>query len=427
MAGQTSGVGLNKPNSLSQMGVSSGLLRTAWANDIYMESLQQEPFFNSAGLIEVVKIGTEGYQMPNKIFMNVTPSGKDGKGARDVILSFCKSLQGTGRFGNAEGQLGQEERINLKYAKFYANDWSHAVSGESFGIDFRELTPYQIYLKAKPLLAQWFGELNGYFAREATCQTRSLNLTKSPISLSQPLNPNWYVPGVATASQPAYKVSAAVHENLVGAALAGVVDANCHLTIPNLMKISDFAHDKYIKQMNVMGYDVHCLCVHPDEYRYLLDPSNSLSWGKYWVDAAALNNDLNKLFPGMLGVINESLVVMRDRRSPTITLSGTSADYTFTFGYLKPGRNDTRATARVANVNFNANLLYGANALAKFEPEMPHYEEQYDEYDKYYGVGYFGAFAWQLPIWDIDTPADSPSLTTQSEGSMMVPTSRYNV
>ena len=79
MSGTTSGVGLHKPNALAQMGVDTGLLRTAWANDIYMESLQHEPFFNAAGLIEVVKIGTDGYQMPNKIFMNVTPSGKDGK------------------------------------------------------------------------------------------------------------------------------------------------------------------------------------------------------------------------------------------------------------------------------------------------------------------------------------------------------------
>jgi hypothetical protein len=419
--GQTIGVGIQKPNNLSAQGVSGGLLRTAWANDIYMESLQHEPFFNAAGLIETVKVGNDGYQIPTKAFMNVTPSGKDSKAARDVILSFCKSLSGTGRFGNGEAQLEHEEQIALKYAKFYSNDWSHAVSGESFGIDFRELTPYQIYIKAKPLLAQWFGELNGYFAREALCETRCLNLTKSPVSLSQPLNPNWYIPSVATANQPAYAVDANTLEQRVGNLLAGTTAANMHLTIPELLKLSDYANDKYIKQMNINGYDVHCLLVHPDEYRYLLDPSNSTSWGKYWVDAAALNNDLNKVIPGMLGVINESLVVIRDRRCPTIALGGTSGTWAAALGYMKPGRNDTRATGRTSNVHFNANMLLGANCLAKYEPETPHYEEQYDEYDKYYGVGYFGAFSWQIPIWDVDTPKD---WTAQQESSMIVPTQR---
>lgn len=417
----TFGVGITKPSNLATQGVDSGLLRTAWANDIYMESLQHEPFFNAAGLIETVKVGNDGYQIPQKCFMNVTPSGKDGKAARDVVLSFCKALSGTGRFGNSERQLGNEEQIQLKYAKFYGNDWSHAVSGESFGIDFRELTPYEIYQKAKPLLAQWFGELNGYFARESLCQTRCTNLTKSPVSLSQPLNPNWFIPGQSTANQPTYKVAPSLLEQEVGNYLGSVTSANCHLTIPRLLTLSDYANDAYIKQMNINGYDCHILLVHPDEYRYLLDPSNDNSWSKYWIDAAALNNDLNKVIPGMLGVIGESLIVVRDRRAPTLTLSGASSSYSTSFGYLKPGRNDTRATARVANTNFNMNMLLGANCLAKYEPEMPHYEEQYDEYDKYYGVGYFGAFSWQLPIWDVDTPTNT---SAQQESSMMVPTQR---
>jgi hypothetical protein len=417
----TFGVGLQTPNNLATQGVDTGLLRTAWANDIYMESLMQEPFFNSAGLIETVKVGNDGYQIPQKAFMNVTPSDKNGKAARDIVLSFIKSLSGTGRFGNGERLLGNEEQMVLKYASFYANDWAHAVSGESFGIDFRELTPYQIYEKAKPLLAQWFGELNGYFAREALCETRCLNLSKAPMSLTQPLNPNWYIPSVASSSQPEYSATAAVLEQNVGNLLNTTTSTNMHLTIPRLLSLSDYAHDQYIKEMNVAGYNVHVLCASPDEYRRLIDPNETNSWAGYWNTSAALVNDLNKVIPGVVGVIGESLVVMRDRRAPTLTLGGASSDWSLTFGYMKPGRNDGRATGRTANTHFNLNPLLGANCLAKYEPEMPHYENQYDEFGKYYGVGYIGAFSWQIPIWDVDTSTDT---SAQQESSIIVATQR---
>lgn len=416
----TFGVGIVKPNNLATQGVDTNLLRTAWANDIYLESLQVEPLFNSNALTEVIKVGNDNVMLPSKVFMNVTPAGENGKAARDIVLSFTKSLSGTGRFGNSERLLGNEEQIALKFAKFFANDWAHAVSTETFGIDYREVSPYKIYEKARPLLAQWFGELNGLFARQAFNETRSENLTKSPISLTQPLNPNWYVPGVSTASQPTYDSTAATFENNVGDVLATATAANAHFTVPELLQLADYAQDNYVKQFNSNGFSGYILYVASDEYRRLIDPATTNSWASFWKDAAAIQ-DIDKVIPGAVGMIGESIIVARDRRASTLTLGGTSADRTFTFGYLRPGRNDGRATGRTDNTHFNMNVLMGENCLAKYEPEAPHYEEQVDEYGRYQGVGYIGACAWQIPIWDVDTPTDT---SAQQESSIVVPTQR---
>ncbi len=414
----SAGVGIVMPNSLSDQGVSTGLLRQAWANQIYVEALQQEPFFNSPALGEQIKVGASETVLPKKVILNVTPTGPNSKANRKVTLQFLKALSGTGRFGNAEVQLGYEEQLALKYAQFYANDWSHAVSGEAYGIDFRELSATSIFNHIRPSLARWKAELDGYFFRSAIVETRSPNLAKAPLSLTQPLNPNWYLPGAS--SQPAYSATAATLEENIGAALAAVTAGDNVFNVRRLLAFADELRDNYIKPVVIGGKECYMLCLHPDEIRYNIDPSRSDSWAKYWVDAAALSDE-HKVVPGVVGMVGDSIVCVRDQRCPTATLSGTSADYTITAGYMKPGRNDGRATGRTSNIHFNLNYVLGEAALGKYESEAPHYEEQQDEYKKIYGVAYAGAFGVALVNWDIDTPTDS---SIQSEGCYIAATQR---
>jgi hypothetical protein len=415
----SAGVGIIKPASLSDQGVDSGLLREAWANQIYLESLQQEPLFNSPDLMEEIEVGDKPMALPKKIVMNVTPTGQNWKANRKVTLQFLKALSGTGRFGNAETQLGYEEQMQLKYSQFYSNDWSHAASGEAYGIDFRELSATQIYNYIRPLLAQWKAELDGYFYRSAIVETRSPNLAKAPLSLTQPLNPNWFLPGLDTTSQPAYSATAATLEDNVGAAMASVTATDNVFNVRRILTLADYLRDNYIKPVTIAGKQVYLLCLHPDEVRYNIDPSRSDSWAKYWIDSAALQA-VDKVVPNVVGQIGD-IICVRDQRAPTATLSGTSADYTISTGYLLPGRNDGRATGRTANVHFNLNYVLGENAIGKYESEVPHYEEQYDEYKKIYGIAYTGAFGCALCNWDLDTQTDS---SIQSEGTYICATQR---
>ncbi len=296
-------VQVKDPLTLAGMDVDAGLLREAWASEIYLEALLVEPLLNNPTLTADIGPGNDGQKVPEKIFMNVSMGVADAKGVRDIVLSFLKALSGTGLFGrNTSDQAGAEEQMVLKYCKFFSNDWSHAVASETFGIDFRELSPYEIYVKAKPLLAQWLGELDGLFARQALNETRSQNLTDAPVSQTQPINPNVWIPE-ATDPTPTYNGDPDNYEDNVVTALASgnVTAANCHFTIGNLLELSDHGADIYIKPMAIGGYDVYLLMMHPDEYRRMINPATTASWAAFYKDVAA-TSDIAAAVPGAMGI-----------------------------------------------------------------------------------------------------------------------------
>lgn len=417
----TSGVSMLKASSLSGLSVSTGLLRTFYSADIDMESVQFS-FFSTKDLINEVAPGETPQALPlGKIIMDITPEGKDGKASRYVRKQFIKSLQGTGRYGDSEGLLGNEEQPTIKYMTGYANDWKHGVPTEQFGINAREMSPTKLYEKSNKLLAQWRGEQYDYACHEALCSTVPTLLTKSPISLSQPVNPNWYLPSVAKASQPKYAATSATMTDNVGVALKAATAANMHLTVTRLLALSSWAQGQYIQKIPIPGQNRkgYILLVHPDDFDYMVDPANSGSFASYWVTAAALQ-DTAKVIPYDMAMVRDVLCI-RDERAPTLAISGSASSYTLSFGYLKMGRVDTRATGTTANTHFNVNILLGENALWKYVAEEMHYEDQLDEYKEFKNIGLFGAYGVGIPKYDLDTGTDT---SMQQESSIIVPTQR---
>jgi hypothetical protein len=411
-----------KAASLSGLGVSSGLLRTAYSADIELESVQYS-FFAKKELINVVgPNGGEPQALPqDKIIMDLTPEGKDGKAARYVRKQFIKSLSGAGREGDGQGLLGHEEQPTIKYMTAYCNDWKHGVPTEQFGINAREISTTKLYEKVNALLAQWKGEHTDYYCHQALCQDKSNNLTASPTSLSQSINSNWYVPGGTTAQQPKYAATTATLTDNVGVALKAVTYTSIKLTVPRILQLGSWAQSQYIKKISLPGLNKkgYFFLMHPMDFDALLDPSVSGSFQAYWITGAALQ-DTAKLIQSQVGMIGDILCV-RDERAPTATLAGSASSYALTFGYLMMGRVDTRATGTTANTHFNINSLLGENALAKFEAEAMHYEDQLDEYKQFKNVGIFGTDSYQIPKFDIDTGTDT---SMQQESSIIVPTQR---
>lgn len=418
----TPGIGMIRQSSLSTQGVSSGLLRHAWAADIEMASLLEEPLLNNKELTTPLKLG-EPSKIPDSVFMDVTPPGKDGKAARDVTHTFIDALSGTGRYGNAQAVIGNEETAQLRYAKFYANDYAHALAGETFGIDYRELTPTQVYEKANKMLAQWNGERKGFAIRQSICESRSYSLTFAPTSLTQPINPHVYVMGVAAASQPTYNpTDYPTYSTSIGAVLAGTAYATMHMSVANLLAMSDYLELQYIKTVNIRGHEVYLCMSHPQEVTRMLDPATTASWASYWVTAAALQDkSMDDVIPGLVGLIGGKIALIRDPRCPTMVQGGASTGYTQTFGYVKMGRNDGRSVSNTPNTCFNANYVLAKNACAHYENEPMHYEEQLDEYGKFKNVGIFGSDGYQLPVYDLDSTTAS---SDRSEGSAVVFTQR---
>jgi hypothetical protein len=412
------------------MGVSTALLQKRWNdNQLYMESLLPDPLFNSADLTKVVDVGPgrNKIAMPeSEFFLDVTPKDKKGKAARTVELVFLKSLDMDPIEGNASELIGSEETLALKSSAFTANDWCGGVTEDTFGIDFRELSAYGVYSEIRPLLSQWLGELRGYYARYALVHKHSPNLEAAPISTtSGTINPNVYFMGLTESRQPAYDSTTADFISNIGNAHMSANGTGCIYNVPKLLKLIDWARDtKYIEPGKINGNAMYLLLSSTDDFRNLRDPSVDDSWGRYWRDVAA-TEDLNKVVPGGTKmVIAEELVVVRDPRSPTMAISGTTSNYTLSFGYMKYGRKTTRITTRGTAgtyLYYNVNFLLGRGALVKYEPELPHFETQGDNHGKYKSTGLFGAVGYKVPVWDVDSPTDS---TAQQESSAIILTSR---
>jgi len=419
-------LGLTSPATLADQSVDTALVQKRWNDSkLYMESLQEDPLFNSMGVTNPVKVGSgkNVISMPrDAFFIDCTPKDKKGKAARSVELIFLAALDDDPIEGRTS-LVGSEATLEMKFTTAYANDWKMGVTEDTYGIDFRELElAYGVYGQIRPLLGQWLGELRGYYARAALNTNISPNLTSAPISLTAGLNPNWFFPELSVANQPDFSATADTFENNVGAAAASTTYTDNRLTVPTLLKAIRYAQDtKYIMPAMIGNSKMYGLFACPDEFDFLRDPSQTNSWGRYWRDVAA-TEDLNKVIPGTRMVIAEELAVARDPRYSTMTLSGNASDYTLTFGYLKCGRTTTRATSTGANY-FNVNPFLGAGALVKYEPEPPHYENQDDSYKQYEGTGLFGGLGYLTPRWNLDS-GDQTDNSMQQESSMMILTGR---
>ena len=401
----------------------SALIRTAWAKDIVYESLKYDVMSNIPALTALVNPGKITKTVPGKVIMDVTPSGMD-KYARSVVLQRTSALSGDGKFGSeVDDVLGNEEDIAVKYFKAYAADWAHAVRGQKYGFNYRENTPTQIFDKTKPLLAQWYGELDGLFMRQGLTRSISENLEKeTALDLDSYYNSNVMVINSAdTFLNIADYDTEAAYETAVLAALGGVSDgANSKLTITKCLNIAEQAADSDITPIQWEGHSLYIMYAHPDDVNNLIDPSVTGSFGESWVRAAGLGSgELNKTIPGAEFVVGDSLVVVKDRRAPRFHyVAAGDSD----FAYLRPGRKDERK-GLVGGKIFNVAIVLGENALVKFHPEPPHYEDQDESYRKYNNVGFFGACGYMSPVWQNDEAGTDPSPKLSSriqESSMLV-------
>jgi hypothetical protein len=414
----TTALGLTSPQTIDGMSVDA-LLQFVHVNKAYLESVKPDPIFNNKDLIKPISV-VDGQAVPaiDQLFINVTPKNT---GARNITLAFISAFDMDPVEGN-NSLIGSETDFEMKWTKCYANDWAGGVTLQNFGIDARELRAYGLNQEAKALLYQWRIEILGYYAREALIQKLSHNLTASPLSLTQSYNHNWYFPSLADASQPAYdSTDASFATNIGTAAMSGGM--NAVLTPSYLLQFCDYLEEHFIMPINLNGRKCWVMLVAPREMRRLRDPAVTSSFGAFFKDAAAIT-DVNKVIPTAELVVADSLILVRDPRHPTMTISGSSSAYTLGFGYDKAGRNSTKTSgisSAGSTLYWNLNTVCGAGSLMWYEPEKTHEEKQPDEYTQFEGDALFGAIGYQSPVWNIDADVATSS-DAQQESSFVVPT-----
>lgn len=411
-------LGMTSPKTIDGLSVDA-LLQQVWDNKAYLESVKPDPIFNNRDLIQPISV-VDNQAVPaiDQLFVNVTPKNT---GARNITLAFIKSLTMSPIEGNTKF-LGNEGQFSMKWTKCYANDWAGGVTLQNFGIDARELKNYGLNKEARRLLYQWKTEILGYYAREAIIQRYSHNLTASPISLSQSYNKNWWFPSLADSAQPSYDATAATHATAIGTASQSAA-MSAVLTPSYLLELIDYLEASYLYPVTIGGKQYWVMLCAPREIRRLRDPGVTGSFGAYFKDAAAIT-DVNKVIPTAELVVAENLILVRDARIPTMTVTGAGSAYTLGFGYDKAGRVTTKTSSvstAQAPYYFHCNMVLGAGSLMWYEPEKTHEEKQPDEYSQYEGDALFNAIGYQTPVWNIDAD-QATSNTAQQESSFIVPT-----
>ena len=407
--------------STAAMTSATTLQRHAFMQQLIAESLLDTTFFRNSDMVAPITLDSQGraQSVPGKMILDVTPSG-DMKGARDVIVTLMKALIG-GVQGNTTIMAAEQDLI-YKVAKAYANDYANGVKGQNFGIEARETDWLKMANSIKPLLKQWYAEYKDRLCWEALLLTRDSGLAAAPLSLTQPINPNWFVPGAAGSGVPAFSNTPATFLANVVALLKDTTTAtNIHLTLANIIKLGTIAKSKRIAKLTETGGTPSWrLYLCDEEYDNLINPGTDTSFAKQWIQAAALTNPTEVTLGDAIQIGN--ITCIRASRAPTVyTTSASSPAASLAAGFLKEGDVDSRSSGVTANIHFNINVLVGSEALLSFSPEAAHFEFQEDEARKFKNTYIYGADGMQIPNFNIDTPTDS---SIRNQSSIIIPTQK---
>jgi hypothetical protein len=394
-----------RPYSLATMDVDSELVYNAINRKLQIESTLDEIFLDIGS--DVVFSGNK-IEVPDSVIMRI----KSEKGARTQVMPMVNPLTGPGRGGTAEPQQGYERSRTMQHMKIYYNEYSQAVMGEKWGMNYNDLQVYNYYEQEQPGLSKWFAEDEGKQYREALLETYAWPLEKTGTALTQNFNPNWWISNLEPGSQPAYSATPATFRTNITAAFAaadtGTNGVNANISLDNLLALEQYASDtKRVEPVTIGGKKSYVVLIPTTQYKKLI-MTNDGQLGAVWEKVSCLS-DMEQNFPGIVGRVG-SLVIVADQRYPTIACTNSYANNTMTVEYVEPGNDDGRnksVYAADSNAAWDIGYLLGKGAIVDWQVTPLHFEKEPTEYGKLYGSGAFTERGIQLGKYDIDTAGNA--------------------
>lgn len=396
-----------RPYSLADMDVDSALLLYAIEKKMQMESVLDDCLVDLGQ--DVVFTGKK-VQLPSAAIMRLkTPE----KGARTITVPFLKRPSGSPRAGDAEPQQGYERGQNVKFMDAHYNEYSYALAGEEWGINFNDVDKFGLYREIQPQISDYFKELTGQYYREAMLQVISYPLTKSPVSLSYHFNNNWFIANTAAGSQPAYSSTLSTFRtnitNAFDAADTGTNGVNANIDLDYLHALDNYAqNNKRINPLYIDGRKTYFVLLPSPQYTKLTT-ANDGQLGNIWTQVTQLS-DMEQQYPGAAFRVR-SLIICEDQRYPTISCTNSYGDNAMTVAYMKPGNSDARNKTvydASSNASWDIGFLIGANAVIDWEVTPLHFEMEKTEYGKLYGKGAFTERGIELARYKVDTSTAEP-------------------
>ena len=305
-------------------------------------------------------------------------------GQTTLVMGLVKALNGAGKNGR-DALSGSEEKLATIPFTAYSNEFKHGVNQDRFGIDAQANKPYALLEVAVPLLNEYMEKTLGTHRRQGLLQRYSYNLTFAPTSRTQHWNSNFYVGGVAFASQPTYSDTLATYTTNIATAMPASPAAGAN--VMNLANIKNL--EKWIRtQKRIKPYkgQKYIVTVPTNQKYALMDETTGI--GKLTLNTTTNSMNLENWI-GSWG----SLEFIEDIRSTMLTrvdANNLTATYT-TVDDSRPGTGTT---------NWDVSFILGADSAVELELEARHLERDNTvEYGREARVGAYANYGVQTLEW----------------------------
>jgi hypothetical protein len=379
--------------------IADSLKQQTWNAKLQEESATGDIFSQNSGIYN-----DDIKQVPDAIVMKVK-----GSTVKNTI-GMLSRLSGVAQQGVGELR-GNEEVQATREMELYANEWFHGVPTAKYGLQKVKQDPYKVYAMAQPQLSMWGKETRGMKIRQALVQridgSQSASLTpdagnggSTGLALATRINPNFAFGGN---SPIVYDSTAADYQTAI---VAGISAATV-LNKAALDKIEELAASNFeLEQVTVDGRLCWVLTV-PTRQKTLLRTAGTGTYLELLKDGDVRGSN-NRAIANVLGRYG-SLVLVEDMRYPIMT----NTTGTLSFAYKGAGQADDRNLAAAAT-RFDLAFLLGKGAVADYEVEALHFEDEVQNYNRNWGIGAFTTQGYTRCDFDnLSSPTDT-SIRNQS-------------
>ena len=395
-----------RPYTLEGMDVDTALKVTGVQKKLQIEATLDDVYVDVGA--EVVFTGKK-VMVPDAVVMRLQADSASHK----EVMPLASPLAGPGRGGVSEDQTGYERGAVLRFMEAYYNEYSQAMSGEEWGVNYNQVQVFDLYGQIQPMLSKWFKEDTGMQYREASLETYAWPLAKAgtidmTTGCTQVLNSNFYIANVADGSQPDWSSTEQTYINSIATACdsadGGQNGSYANIDLDYLIALDEYAQNtKKIKPVTLGGKPSYLVVLPSKQYKKLVK-TNQGQLGSVWENVQSLSEE-EQNFPGIAGRVM-SLVIIEDQRTPTIEFDKYSSGAAMTIEYVEPGNDDNRNKLiydATTNMAWDAGFLYGATALIDWEKRALHFEDEKQNYGKDYGFGGFTERGIQLARYTNDS------------------------
>ncbi|MDD5394930.1 MAG: hypothetical protein PHE17_18080 [Thiothrix sp.] len=454
----TTAVAVGTPRNITSLGV-TGIGKIGYEKRLREDKVKDSVFcrvptsyrINRRKEIDVENLGC---------IMQIPGSGSKGPD-QSVIMTMALPLNQAPVVGPGAILLNNEEDRDLRYAKFYYQEIKKAVKQWEYGLYSNETKYLDLNSGNPQALKRYWAELFDLRCHQALVMTSEDALCTAPTSLSQTLNPHFLIPnralprvlwnktaptkttGAADSkgwySSGSFAGGGSYVEDVVEALMAANGTGSTPLCLPNQdlwAMIAWYTENvQMFEKVEIDGIPTVLLLCPPHIIDWAMNPSNNSSGNiignLHKPDVYMTKN--RECFPGEVGRIKDSILLIKDTRYVTLTISGSNGSYAVTPGYQYPGNYNMQNvsawanTSGATNYSFDCIIGLGGNGLAEYlvDPLNTDLSEFYN-YKQIKGLGSYEGSGMQIPRWDLDeaSAADGASATLIHRGSFVVPVGR---